>query len=988
MAPETQASSALGGAPWQLSLLGRVRAHGAAGNIDRFPSRAVVALAARLALAPGRSHPREELVELLWPGVETTQGRARLRQALSVLRSLLEPDTSTANGSLLQADRHSITLIPGAVDCDVLSFERLVASGHHAEARALYLGELMPGFYDDWIVEERHRLVALFDKIEASAWAGVPAHAANGHAALASAAATAARVPAAAPAERPGLARTAATGLPAYRTRAFGQGDGVAAVCSAVLAHRLVTLVAPGGQGKTRLSVAAAQALVASNAVLAREGATAPFERVLFVPLADCTDSAGTLEAMAAALKAGGPGSAKARIVESLEQCAALCVLDNAEQLDDAAAQALDALLRDAPALHLLVTSRRVLGVEGEQVLDLPGLELPSAEAPLSQAAQTAAVALFIDRARASRPEFHLTAGNLAAVVGLVRLLCGMPLAIELAASRLRVLPPQALLERLLEHAGSPLLDLLARPNAASAQARHASMRHVITWSWKLLRPEVASMLRALSVFAAPVGIEFAAQAQAALASNDSPAIAPAGMQALLAEAAEASMLQAVGSQPGLFALPPPVREYAAEQCSAEEACRVRSRTRRWLAQMAEQHLPQGSRRLRHDLHHAPALLLSAQRDSASVDALQLAVSMRAEWNSRPVSQALLQALECALQDVVASGEPRHRPLVSLGHYVMAQLNQIGGSVEHAIGHAEQACLAAPDDAHLAINLSMRANLWLHQGHDLATASQWLDDGLTLARSVAHTTQGARALTLILRMQTLVAVNYFEDYAKAEPLITECVQVQQTLGDPMTICHRQVDLAVCWFAMGRKAAAAALLEQVVAECRRHEASIVTVAALTQLGRLYLRMGQAQLVVGMLSEAALMAAEHGWLVMQLPALLHLPEAWILASPANHAGRAALLQGYTVAAWERRWGPINKIETRELKRARRLIRLALGGERTKELLLAGAALTARQAMELVHDQGAGASSVLPPTAGAAESDQTAKPLTRATADRCAP
>ena len=127
-------------------------------ELSRLPSRAATLLLARLALHPRRQHPREELVELLWPGVELDVGRNRLRQTLSTLRALLETDESP----LFNADRQQISLLPGALTSDAQDFEATRAADH-------YGGELLPGHFDDWVVQERHRLAALAEALPARA---------------------------------------------------------------------------------------------------------------------------------------------------------------------------------------------------------------------------------------------------------------------------------------------------------------------------------------------------------------------------------------------------------------------------------------------------------------------------------------------------------------------------------------------------------------------------------------------------------------------------------------------------------------------------------------------------------------------------------------------------------------------------------------------------------------------------------------------------
>ena len=144
-------------APWQVCLLGRVHAGGLWGEVCRWPLRSVACLLARLALAPGRSFGREELVELLWPGVALDRGRARLRQTLSALRCMLEP-AGVAPGSVIVADRLTVHTNPSALACDAQLVERHVALRQWLAAQALYRGEFMPGHYDEWVVDERQRL--------------------------------------------------------------------------------------------------------------------------------------------------------------------------------------------------------------------------------------------------------------------------------------------------------------------------------------------------------------------------------------------------------------------------------------------------------------------------------------------------------------------------------------------------------------------------------------------------------------------------------------------------------------------------------------------------------------------------------------------------------------------------------------------------------------------------------------------------------------
>ena len=468
--PQVQggAAAASGSGMWSLRLLGTVEAANGAQSISHWPSRAVAALLARLALAPDRNHPREELVELLWPGVALDIGRNRLRQALSTLKRLLEPAGAHAPPVLL-ADRMNVRMAPGAIACDALEFERLVRSGDSEGARALYRGELMPGFYEEWVVDERRRLAALFERLDAVPILPAPARPATG---------TAAAEP---------------NSLPSYWTRLYGVDHSAARLRALVCTRRLVTVCGAGGSGKTRLAVEVAQALrdateLTTGWATGWSAAWAPetrheapaFERIVFVSLVDCQLAAHAVDAIAGALHIAGP-DLLARIEAALAGRRTLLVLDNFEQLARLAGEMLTRLLTGAASLHLLVTSRQRLGLDGEQVFELGGLPLPELPAAAEGATAHPAVALFMDRARAARADFRLGPHDAPAVIELVGLLAGMPLAIELAASRMRSMAPQELLRLLSQHDGTPMLDLLER---SGPQTSSTAATHRCAWSW------------------------------------------------------------------------------------------------------------------------------------------------------------------------------------------------------------------------------------------------------------------------------------------------------------------------------------------------------------------------------------------------------------------------------------------------------------------------------------------------------------------------
>jgi predicted ATPase len=254
---------------------------------------------------------------------------------------------------------------------------------------------------------------------------------------------------------------------------------------------RLVTLTGPGGIGKTRLAVSAAGQLQG------RFGAG-----VVFVPLAAVTDPGRVLAGIARAAGAdmAGTGSPLDALAERFANGAWLLILDNMEQVVGAGRDLAELLVR-CPELAILATSRTVLGLAAEREYPVPPLPLPAAGppgsvgVPLAEVAASPAVALFVDRARGVRPGFALTEGNAAAVAEICRRLEGLPLAIELAAARTRLLDPGTLLRRL-----AASLDALGT-GAVDLPERQQTLRATVEWSVGLLGNAERTLLETVAVF-------------------------------------------------------------------------------------------------------------------------------------------------------------------------------------------------------------------------------------------------------------------------------------------------------------------------------------------------------------------------------------------------------------------------------------------------------------------------------------------------------
>jgi predicted ATPase len=815
--------------------------------------------------------------------------------------------------------------------------------------------------------------------------------------------------------------------LPTYLTRLFGADQAAARSRAAVLTQRLVTLLGPGGSGKTRLAVEVAQALRHQPVWPAEPAGTAPrFDRIAFVPLVACTRESQCLDAMARALHlpgSAGAGNAAAsagthtgaqaegdtnpdaqagvndqavsRLCTALAGQRVLLVLDNFEQLVGVADTAVGALLAQLPDLHVLVTSRRALGLDGETCITAEPLVLPAAAAPASAAGANPAVALFVDRARAVRADFHLSDRNAAAIVSLVRLLHGMPLAIELAASRVRSFPPAEMLAllrpaaataaaaaRAAGESGAPSASsanapTLQRPSAADAAGpqltllarsgpraghdpRHASMSQVIDWSWRLLDAPAQQLLQALTLFAADASAAAVAAVVARpvadtaagldeLVSHSLVRVAPAPAQVGPAAEADAGAPR--------FDLLEPVREFAAARLPPADAAAGRARLRAWLLAWA-QALGTATvpARVAPELATVQAVLASATADGAPQDALALAVALRAYWDTDGLPGSILSALEQALQALPVQAQPMslappQAALVADSHELLAYLRFEAGYVDAARQHAEAALVAAAaDPARRAAALVRRA--WV----EIAGGRSGVDDGagparlrtdlaeaLALAQQCGHREAQARAL----HQQAVLATHSQDDWRGAEALLAQSQALWLQLGDRRKAFARQRNRAQCWLHMDREAEALASLERCEEAAREDGDWVGQIDSLLTLSSLRATRHEWALALSLAQRCVVVSWQrwhrHGlayalWNPPRLLARLHRPEP------------AVRLMGFAATFWESGFGPLGKADKAYVRRVRGLAAAQIGAARVQALWLEGAAMNVAQAVAL--------------------------------------
>src|SRR3984885_1298880 len=341
--------------------------------------------------------------------------------------------------------------------------------------------------------------------------------------------------------------------VPVPATPLVGRDDDVAAVGDLVRAEgvRLVTLTGPGGVGKSRLAVEVAQRVGAGFA-----------DGVRFVALGSVQATELVTAAIAAALGLSTSGGALITDLKSYLRARRLVlVLDNFEQVMGAAPLVAE-LLGAAPGVVALVTSRMVLRLSGEHEFPVPPLPVPPIEAggDAADVQQCASVRLFVQRAQAASAGFELTSGNAGAVTEICRRLDGLPLAIELAAARIRLLPPQALLARLDDRMG------LLTGGARDLPDRQRTLRSTLDWSFDLLSTGERALFARLAVFAGTFDLPAVEAVCAAAADPADPSRAGSVMDTLGSLVDSSLVRPQTRSGDSRFGLLETIREYALER--------------------------------------------------------------------------------------------------------------------------------------------------------------------------------------------------------------------------------------------------------------------------------------------------------------------------------------------------------------------------------------------------------------------------------------
>jgi predicted ATPase/serine/threonine protein kinase len=566
---------------------------------------------------------------------------------------------------------------------------------------------------------------------------------------------------------------TRPTNLPLQRTGFVGREKEVAAVKELLLRQdvRLVTVTGPGGIGKTRLAVQ-----VASGLVERFPGGTH------FVALSSLSDPGLIASVIIQTLgirEAGGRSPLeilKENFQESL--CAPmLLLLDNFEHLIQAAPTVAE-LLVIGPNLKILVTSRAALHVYGEREFPVPPLALPDSRSipPVEVLSQYPAVALFVQRAVAAKPDFELNQGNASAVTEICARLDGLPLAIELAAARVKVLSPFSMRTRLASR-----LQLLTG-GARDLPQRQQTLRAAMDWSYDLLSVAEQKLFRRLSVFVGGCTLE------AAEAVCDTKGDLDLDLLDGMASMVDKSLAQQVEPAKGesRFVMLETIREYALEklEASGEEALTKRAHAAYCLVlseeEATEQSGPEGAEWLdrfafEHDNFRAGLEWLTETGDAEW--GLRLGAALFRFWEMREYLAEGRSRLGKLLKLAGAAGPTKARARALFAAGVLAGEQGDYASADTLVSESLDIARQLKDEQGVAVSLNALAVHARDRG-DLAVARSLFEDSLVLWRELSDQKAVARSLSNLANIVKLQG-----DNVRARSLYAECLSIFQELGD-------------------------------------------------------------------------------------------------------------------------------------------------------------------------------------------------------------
>jgi non-specific serine/threonine protein kinase len=624
--------------------------------------------------------------------------------------------------------------------------------------------------------------------------------------------------------------------LPAALTGFVGREREVTAVTALLRRDgvRLVTLTGPGGVGKTRLALRVADATQPDFA----DGASV----VELAPVTDPDLVAPTI-AHAIGITDTGDRPVAERIAGALRDRELLLVLDNFEHVVDAA-PLVAALLASCTGLKVLATSRGAVHISGEHEFPVPPLALPEATPTAERLGESEAVRLFVERARAADSAFTLTGEHVDAVAAICARLDGLPLAIELAAAKSRLLPPPALFARLAQRL--PLLS--GGPREAPARLR--TMRNAIAWSYDLLLPEEQALFRRLAVFAG--GFTLGAADSIANALEYPPGDTFSGIESL-ADQSMVRRLHVLGGEPR-FGMLETVREFALELLAGSgEEDAVRDAHAAWclaFAEAAAPHLIAGVdtgrwlKRLDAELDNVRAALGRFAQRGEQTQILRLLAAVEEYWTSRPYHAEVRRWLEPGLR--AAPDAPSS--VLTAARCLAAYAAGFLGDTPAAVAHAEEALRSARqlgDPFALGRAYVAAGSAWSISG-DLGRATAACSDAVALLREAGATACTAMALAEVGDLRLLAG-----DVAAAVPFLDEALALHRQIGYPWGIAMTLGERAYAALAEGDFPLAGRLFAESIDVARAIGTGRIILGAIGGFAGLALASGQPALAARLL-----------------------------------------------------------------------------------------------------------------------------------------
>jgi predicted ATPase/class 3 adenylate cyclase len=691
----------------------------------------------------------------------------------------------------------------------------------------------------------------------------------------------------------------AQTSLPVPMTPLIGRDDDLKHVHTAIgrPGVRLVTLIGTGGVGKTRLALAAAAAA----------GETFP-HGVFFIALATVADAEVMWKTLAESLDVSVEGQAAEAVTAHLAERRALLVLDNLEQLDGAAA-VVATLLAAAPGLVVLATSRRPLHVPGEYELPVPALEVPR-DADAEAVAACGAARLFVQQAGMVRPGFAITGENAAAVAAICRRLDGLPLAIELAAARIKLLAPTALLARL-----GPSLPLAAAD--AGRPLRQQTLRNTVAWSYDLLAPDVAGVFRRVSVFAG--GCDLGALAAVAVTDGDPAGPDPLELVGELQDVSLITVTDGADGEPRVGMLET-IREYALERLEQagdlDDARRRHAEHYAGVAERAEEQLRSSG----------PAHLVALDRLEAEHDNLRAALTWLLETPAADPAPADRERAAIGLRLVQA---------LALFWYRHGYITEGRQWLQRAID------LAAGDGGAPLAQLAHWLGVLLQQQSEPQAALPLLERSLAIWRDLGDRNQQARELNSLGITQ-----HHLDDFDTARSLLEESAAISREIGSDMRLAAALTNLGQLESDAGNFDRATQVLQEALALDRKQGDMLGVALDQQSLAGVHLRAGRAREARDLLSAMA------GYVVSSSDPELLATTLELCAANAAQLGealRAARIAGAAEAIRHKTGIPIKQPELLEEFLAP--ARAATAPQEWEAALAAGRALTQQQAATLL-------------------------------------